>query len=160
VNLYRTMANNTVGNVDPDGRSWRTTTGPKGGVGFGSVICTNGKPVPYIPRSAQLTPTEVKYLDGLHPGYAKSYSCYIDCMNRHEQSHIDDALAENPDICTKVLNGTFVINDDPTALYKSELKAHGISKQCLQDCKKACPGGPVDQGLEEEKKWDDKNVYE
>jgi hypothetical protein len=154
------MANNTVGNVDVDGRSWTTTTGPKGGVDFGSVICMNGKPVPYIPRSKQLTPAELKYLDGLHPGYAKSYSCYMDCVNRHEQSHAADALAENPNICTGVPNGTVVMNNDPTALYKSELKAHEISKKCLQDCKKTCPGNHVDEGLKNEKDWEDKYVYE
>jgi hypothetical protein len=160
VNLYRPMANNTVGNVDIDGRSWRTTTAPKGGVDFGSVICMNGKPVPYIPRSALLSPTQLEYLEELHPGFGKSYSCYMDCQKRHEQSHADDALAENPNICTGVRNGTFVMNDDPTALYGSELKAHKISKKCLQDCNKTCPGGYVDEGLRKEKEWEDKYVYE
>ena len=45
-------------------------------------------------------------------------------------------------------------------MYKSELKAHQISKQCVQDCEKTCPGYPVKEGLNQEREWEDKNIFE
>jgi RHS repeat-associated protein len=165
MNLYRPMANNTITHFDVDGRIWRTSPAPNGNEDA-TVICKNGKPVPSIPRSKQQSVANLAYLDSQHGGpgsFSRSYFCYMNCVRQHEQSHIADALAENPNICQGVADGPipiYVINDNSTDLYKSELKAHEISRDCLQKCKKTCPGDSVDQGIEAEQKWSDKNVFE
>ena len=73
-------------------------------------------------------------------GGPKEIKCLIDCARKHEETHIADALADNPDVCRGKNNG--VILRFPTATKAaSEVNASNAELACLRDklehgCKK------------------------
>jgi RHS repeat-associated protein len=68
----------------------------------------------------------------------KDKKCCLDCITKHEQSHKDDALQQNPNIgrdaTGKSLPVDMVVNfSSNTENYTSEIKAHTVEKKCLED---------------------------
>jgi hypothetical protein len=73
-----------------------------------------------------------------------SRECIGDCMSRHEDSHIADAIEQNPSICRGVGPGMMVVfsGQGPTAAAAndakrkeqaaSEIKAYGVEIACLE----------------------------
>jgi hypothetical protein len=84
-----------------------------------TVKCEGGKPVPQIGDP--------------DPRLKK-------CQLAHEQSHIDDIIRENGDICKGVANGTIVIPSSPEEKQNSERKAYKEQLECLKKliCNKGC----------------------
>jgi hypothetical protein len=137
-----------------------------------TVVCRNGKPVPQV---VFISPKEFIFLiesrnkanrkDNVSlqnlDAERKGYYCVQACSYQHEESHIKDILAQNPNICVGVQNGTTIYNTDPnTDLLNSEQRAHQISAECLAKCKQTCPSEIVNNEITKNNKWIEDHKYE
>lgn len=135
-NIYEFVANNAVGHIDRDGYRW-VSTGRYPPDDDSTVVCRKGKPEPRV--VIKYRPLEVTIL---LPNYSdqKGYYCALKCSVEHEKFHISDVLAQNPNICVGVADGTTIASTDPnTELLNSEQKAHQVSADCLAKCAKQRP---------------------
>lgn len=156
-NLYAFTANSPTARVDRDGYRW-FPTGRLPTDKDSTVICRNGKPEPRV--VVNYTPLEVLTL---LPNYSdqKGYYCALKCSVQHEKSHISDILAQNPNICVGVANGTTIASNDPnTELLNSEQKAHQVSAECLAKCAKQCPSDYINQQQQKNQDWINSHLYE
>jgi hypothetical protein len=131
-NLYSFLGNGAVARADPDGYTWVPTHRPASG-NHNTVICYNNKlkprlVMPYTPQELMILLPEKADQD--------AYFCVMKCVREHENSHIKDITAQNPNICVGVANGTTIRSTDPnTELLASEQRAHKVSLECLAKCK-------------------------
>ena len=157
INLYGFVANCPLMRVDSNGRKW-ISTGKPPPPDTPTVVCKGGKPVPYVPHYSG---PELNELTGGDPAQINSYFCAQKCVRKHELSHVQDILAQNPDICVGVLDGTTIGNNDPnTELLNSEQKAHQVEADCLKQCEKTCPGKAVDNQIKNNDQWIKDHQYE
>ena len=143
VNLYTFVGNAPVAYHDSFGLMWAPSkvppTGPRN-----SVVCRGGKPVPNViwrlPSWVQPTLSE---------NGRKAYLCRQRCKYKHEDSHVQDIVAQNPTICKGVPDETYIANSDPRELKHSEVDAWLDEYHCLENCKKQCPSQGFDRDLQE-----------
>ena len=170
--LYAFNANSPIARCDRDGYAWVSTGKPPPDRNS-TVVCRNGKPVPLV---GALRPEDVlarlqamvesdkrdKVANPRNPdAELKGYMCAQNCAYQHGQSHVKDILAQNPNICVGVANGTTIANNDPnTDLLNSEQRAHQVEADCLANCKKTCPSSTVDHQSQLTSDWLKDHQYE
>jgi len=67
-----------------------------------------------------------------HIGDAKQTACLRDCVERHEQSHRSDAIAENASICKGVVSGKTVRPNAGAQRNATEIRASNVEIDCLK----------------------------
>ena len=116
-----TFGDNTYSGIDLLGATWVVggeivTTGKKGKSRSGQVQTDgNGGIKPYTDNVPD-----------------KDKECCLKCIEEHERSHIEDVLAENPNIGKNQRPGMYIENTDLILKYTSEIKAHTKEKECLE----------------------------
>ena len=86
------------------------------------TICQGGKAIP------SMSPSSMEGNSG----------CVNKCALRHEQSHADDANAENA--CSNAADGDVVIADSPSQRRESEIKAFTKQLECLKRAASSAAG--------------------
>ena len=170
-NLYGFTANAPVARGDRDGYIWIVTGKPPPD-NDSTVVCRRGRPVPRVvsERPAELLARLQAMVEGQKKDNAKpidpdaevnGYICAQRCAYQHEQSHIKDILAQNPNICVGVQDGIAIGSNDPNSeLLNSEQRAHQVEADCLAGCKKKCPSDVVNDRIDKNDKWIREHQYE
>jgi RHS repeat-associated protein len=114
-NLYRSVANAPVNFIDRYGL-WRS--GGKRDPTINTIVCDGKGGV-----RPSLSDKEEKC--GCGPGKK--------CAVEHEKSHIEDVLAENPDICKGKKDGVQVYTYSTKQLNASERKAYDKEIECVKE---------------------------
>ena len=118
-NLYRFVYNDPITQIDFFG-FWGT--GDPSNPSKNTIVC-NGKGGIRVQRGNKNAPNTPNAL--------------LECIDKHEQSHADDALKSNPDVCKNKADGTQVTMAD-SEQKASEVKASNAEIDCLKKALKGC----------------------
>jgi RHS repeat-associated protein len=119
MNLYIYVRDNPINRVDPSGH---LSTGGNWDGKINTIVC-DGK-------------------GGIRVRLGVTNPCLRNCMIKHEETHAEDALAINKDICKDKKEDTQILFSrlgSPSELKTSELKAYKAELDCLNDTLKDCP---------------------
>ncbi len=126
INFYPYAQNNSVLYNDPIGL-WKNT-GKPANPSANTIVCNGqGGIGVHIADYYELIPD--------------LFRCVGDCIRRHEESHIRDALAANPKVCRGVAAGIQVGFSNDIEQDTSEIAAYTTEVQCLKEKKtrEKCP---------------------
>jgi hypothetical protein len=130
-NRYRFVGNDPIQYTDLFGLKWRASG--KADLNRNTIVCDGKTGRPRI----QLCPDAKK---GCAPG--------VKCAEEHEQSHIDDVLKENPNICKDKRDGTEIWTFSTKQRNASERKAYDREIDCVRrnsaDFDKQCDKSSAD----------------
>jgi uncharacterized protein RhaS with RHS repeats len=114
INPYGYSSSNPVSHYDPLGLF--TTTGSVAPPNVNTIVCDGSGDI--VAQVAPLPPLD--------------QFCLGDCIRKHEQSHVDDALHQSATLCVGKPKGTWVLFSNIPEQKASEIKASQAEIACLK----------------------------